>query len=68
MGWGRNYWVYGASSVAIDPSAWQLLLVSLQNVFADEESFVILFFQSHYGHESPLLESTRTYYGAVKQQ
>ena len=28
MGWCRNYWVYGASSVAIDPSGWRVLLVS----------------------------------------
>ena len=28
MGWCRGYWVYGASSLAIDPSRWQLLLVS----------------------------------------
>ena len=29
MGWCRNYWDYGASSVAIDSSGWKVLLVSL---------------------------------------
>ena len=28
MGWCQYYWVYGASSVAIDPSRCQVLLVS----------------------------------------
>jgi hypothetical protein len=38
MDWCRYYCVYGASSVAIDPSRWQVLLVSLfSNTFAGEE-------------------------------
>ena len=29
MGWYQFYWVYGAGSLAIDTSEWQLLLVSM---------------------------------------
>ena len=59
MGWCGYYWVYGASSVAIHPGGGkQFLLVSvICRVVGDAASFLIPFFQSHYGHESLLSES-----------
>ena len=55
-----NDWVYGASSVAIDPSRSQLLLVSLIPTHLQARRCSIIcntIFQSHYGHESRLSES-----------
>ena len=62
MGWCRYDWVYGASSLAIDPSGWQVLLVSLipTHLQARRCSLIChtIFFQSDYGHILRLSEST----------
>ena len=44
MGWCRHYWDYGASSVAIDPSGWKVLLVSLHFSKRDAASLSYYFF------------------------
>ena len=60
MGWYAYYCVYGASSLAIDPSGWQILLVSLipTQLQAKKLSVICLIFQSDYRHKSRLSEST----------